>query len=133
VWSKASSSIKQVRTGAAQEMRGDGTTGGRAQHQQPADHDLSYQTIDTNVRGAPYTINQKEIQPADGASDAGASGRRGTNVKLISELIKTDVTPYDSGFYRCRLRNGGVSSRILVTVIDSQYRHRAIYRFILIG
>lgn len=39
--------------------------------------------------------------------------------QLISELIKEDVTSADSGFYRCRLGLGGVSSRILVTVIDS--------------
>jgi hypothetical protein len=122
VWSRATIPNVQVRAGGVQDTSDDGTSAeGRVQHL-PADHDLSYQTIDTSGRGAPYTINHGHVQQpaADGASDAGASGgRRGSKRKLFSELIKTDVTTFDSGFYRCRLGNGGVSSRILVIVIDS--------------
>ena len=65
-----------------------------------------YQTIDTSVGDAPYTINQR---PAD---DGGHL--------LRSELVKNNVARADSGYYRCRVGYGGSSSRIYVMVVDSK-------------
>jgi len=70
-----------------------------------ADDQLRYQTIDTSLAAAPYTVNQR---PADDGGDL-----------LRSELVKSNVARADSGYYRCRLGLGGESSRILITVVDS--------------
>jgi len=68
-----------------------------------ADDKLRYQQIDTGGANAPYTVNQANV----------------SGDLLRSELVKSDVSAVDSGFYRCRLDLGGEFGRILVTVVDS--------------